>query len=460
MSNIATLSSLKDEEKKEDVPAPADGVHNTGANPPGPIRVASRGPAALKHDEKPKTETFVYHEKQEASLCARHCLNNLLQGPKYTEIDLMQIAEQVKQDEIKLLKATADPKDGGGDAALAQWLANEGNAHVDEAGNFSLPVLERALGTLYNLRVTRWGSSGIKKEWTEKPELLDAFIVNHGAHWFAVRRVNKVWYDLNSLSGCPYLPAQPKQISDFYLSSYIGSLRDSNHSVFVVTGRFPPFFWQQDKLGSWNDPKKILTYAEFEKRKAELMKGNNKNDAQMDAGIAAAIQASLLDSNNNTNQNAASNNNPFAAMSNSDADLAKAIAASLEQEQKKDGPQEMSLDPPIQLPHKSSESLDQSDSDQLLAIKMSLEAELKAEPKKEDPDRIEVAVRWRKGRITRGFLKNHTVKDVVLWLRYETGISKFALVMPPNEVVKDESKELQKLGRRVILTLREQPDTP
>ena len=31
-----------------------------------------------------KMNAFIYHEKQVASLCGQHCLNNLLQGPYFT----------------------------------------------------------------------------------------------------------------------------------------------------------------------------------------------------------------------------------------------------------------------------------------------------------------------------------------------------------------------------------------
>jgi hypothetical protein len=31
---------------------------------------------------------FVYHEKQDSSLCGQHALNTLLQGPYFTAVDL------------------------------------------------------------------------------------------------------------------------------------------------------------------------------------------------------------------------------------------------------------------------------------------------------------------------------------------------------------------------------------
>ena len=38
---------------------------------------------------------FIFHEIQEGSLCAQHCLNSLLQGDYYSAPDLAQIAEQL-----------------------------------------------------------------------------------------------------------------------------------------------------------------------------------------------------------------------------------------------------------------------------------------------------------------------------------------------------------------------------
>uniref|UniRef100_A0A3B5RC72 ubiquitinyl hydrolase 1 n=1 Tax=Xiphophorus maculatus TaxID=8083 RepID=A0A3B5RC72_XIPMA len=41
----------------------------------------------------------IFHEKQEGSLCAQHCLNNLLQGEYFTPVDLSSIAHQLDEEE-------------------------------------------------------------------------------------------------------------------------------------------------------------------------------------------------------------------------------------------------------------------------------------------------------------------------------------------------------------------------
>ncbi len=38
---------------------------------------------------------LLYHEKQVAALCGVHCINSLLQGPIFSEVDLAQVREDV-----------------------------------------------------------------------------------------------------------------------------------------------------------------------------------------------------------------------------------------------------------------------------------------------------------------------------------------------------------------------------
>uniref|UniRef100_A0A673JXW6 ubiquitinyl hydrolase 1 n=1 Tax=Sinocyclocheilus rhinocerous TaxID=307959 RepID=A0A673JXW6_9TELE len=41
----------------------------------------------------------IFHEKQEGSLCAQHCLNNLLQGEYFSPVELSAIAQQLDEEE-------------------------------------------------------------------------------------------------------------------------------------------------------------------------------------------------------------------------------------------------------------------------------------------------------------------------------------------------------------------------
>ena len=48
-------------------------------------------------------DLYVYHEKQEAGLCAVHALNSLLQNAYFNEIDLMNIAKELDEKERQLM---------------------------------------------------------------------------------------------------------------------------------------------------------------------------------------------------------------------------------------------------------------------------------------------------------------------------------------------------------------------
>ncbi|KAB7501657.1 hypothetical protein Anas_06969 [Armadillidium nasatum] len=44
---------------------------------------------------------YIYHEKQEGSLCGQHCLNNLLQDQYFSAVELAEIAQQMDQEETR-----------------------------------------------------------------------------------------------------------------------------------------------------------------------------------------------------------------------------------------------------------------------------------------------------------------------------------------------------------------------
>ena len=54
-------------------------------------------------------------------------------------------------------------------------------------------------------------------------------------HWFSLRKISGQWWNFNSL-----LPA-PQQLSQFYLSAYLATLRDQGYSIFVVHGGLPTY---------------------------------------------------------------------------------------------------------------------------------------------------------------------------------------------------------------------------
>uniref|UniRef100_A0A7S0XME4 ubiquitinyl hydrolase 1 n=1 Tax=Elphidium margaritaceum TaxID=933848 RepID=A0A7S0XME4_9EUKA len=170
----------------------------------------------------------IYHEHQSSQLCARHCLNNLLQGPYFTEFDLSQIALALDKEEQALLT-----QDGDADNGLLEWLKhNQSSQNVSDDGNFSIQVLRRALDNL-SLKIYHFGNEQVSVAQAH-PENETGFICNLQAHWFAIRRIGGQWYNLNSLSGLPETTALPTTISNFYLSAFLSTLQNDGYSIFVV----------------------------------------------------------------------------------------------------------------------------------------------------------------------------------------------------------------------------------
>eukprot|EP00968_Pinguiococcus_pyrenoidosus_P015068 scaffold1384_cov256-Pinguiococcus_pyrenoidosus.AAC.21 len=142
---------------------------------------------------------LIYHERQEASLCGQHCLNNLLGGPYFSGADLADLAAQLDAQERELMLSH------GIETQDALNFLAEDSGNVDESGNFSEQVLRAALERSHNLSLLR-------RSGQESPE---AFVCNHEKHWIALRCVQDQWFDLNSLLD------RPRPISAFYLDAYL-----------------------------------------------------------------------------------------------------------------------------------------------------------------------------------------------------------------------------------------------
>lgn len=58
-----------------------------------------------------------------------------------------------------------------------------------------------------------------------------AFICHSKDHWLAIRKINGIWYNLNSTN---MLPPGPQIISSFYLQAFLESVKQNGYIIFVV----------------------------------------------------------------------------------------------------------------------------------------------------------------------------------------------------------------------------------
>eukprot|EP00419_Tripos_fusus_P056284 CAMPEP_0172812828 /NCGR_PEP_ID=MMETSP1075-20121228/10278_1 /TAXON_ID=2916 /ORGANISM="Ceratium fusus, Strain PA161109" /LENGTH=484 /DNA_ID=CAMNT_0013652427 /DNA_START=44 /DNA_END=1495 /DNA_ORIENTATION=+ len=160
--------------------------------------------------------TYVYHERQLASLCGVHCVNNLLQGPRFGPGDFAEIGVRFDRREKRLLgnrAATTENCDAGADG-----------------GNFSIQVLRVALARAGFKVVPAMHPDGQEMLQRDPARAVGAYLVQQRGHWLALRATDICWWDLDSL-----LP-EPKPLEETVLTQRVWELLCDEGNLFLVCG--------------------------------------------------------------------------------------------------------------------------------------------------------------------------------------------------------------------------------
>ncbi|KAG2325744.1 hypothetical protein Bca4012_040251 [Brassica carinata] len=261
--------------------------------------------------ERTSNGGMLYHEVQEANLCAVHCVNTVLQGPFFSEFDLAAVAADLdgKERQVMLEGGAATGTFAAGD------FFSEESHNVSLGGDFSIQVLQKAL-EVWDLQVIPLNCPDAEPAQID-PELENAFICHLHDHWFSIRKVSGEWYNFDSLL------AAPQHLSKFYLSAFLDSLKGSGWSIFIVKGNFPqecPMSSSSEAsnaFGQWlcpEDAERILKETSSVRSSSSAVenRSNDNVDQQIpyqalsseevrtfsemeDDDLKAAIAASLLD---------------------------------------------------------------------------------------------------------------------------------------------------------------------
>ncbi|KAM4667023.1 ataxin-3 isoform 7-T8 [Amazona ochrocephala] len=162
---------------------------------------------------------------QEGSLCAQHCLNNLLQGEYFSPVELSSIAQQLDEEERMRMA------EGGVSSEEYRTFLQQPSVNMDDSGFFSIQVISNAL-KVWGLELVLFNSPEYQRLGID-PINEKSFICNYKEHWFTVRKLGKQWFNLNSLLMGPEL------ISDTYLALFLAQLQQEGYSIFVVKGDLP-----------------------------------------------------------------------------------------------------------------------------------------------------------------------------------------------------------------------------
>ncbi|NWX12598.1 ATX3 protein, partial [Aegotheles bennettii] len=169
---------------------------------------------------------FSSNVQQEGSLCAQHCLNNLLQGEYFSPVELSSIAQQLDEEERMRMA-----EGGVSSEEYRTFLQQQPSVNMDDSGFFSIQVISNAL-KVWGLELILFNSPEYQRLGID-PINEKSFICNYKEHWFTVRKLGKQWFNLNSLLMGPEL------ISDTYLALFLAQLQQEGYSIFVVKGDLP-----------------------------------------------------------------------------------------------------------------------------------------------------------------------------------------------------------------------------
>lgn len=168
-------------------------------------------------------QQWIYHEKQEAALCGVHAVNSLLQGPYFSAIRFAEIAQALDARERELMFSQ------GVNTPDAIRFAAAESSNVDASGNFSISVLQTAVHEHSGLTLTRWQSGK-----RDDPSTAAGFVLNQSDHWFTLRPVFQIWWNLDSTL------AKPTKVGPTYLSAFLAQMSMSGYTIFEVDGNVPP----------------------------------------------------------------------------------------------------------------------------------------------------------------------------------------------------------------------------
>ncbi|CAL8286718.1 unnamed protein product [Lota lota] len=257
----------------------------------------------------------IFHEKQEGSLCAQHCLNNLLQGEYFTPVDLSSIAHQLDEEERMRMA------EGGMASEEYRTFLQQPSGNMDDSGFFSIQVISNALGV--------WGLELILFNSREYQTLMinpigeKAFICNYKEHWFTIRKLGQQWFNLNSLLTGPEL------ISDTYLALFLAQLQQEGYSIFVIRGNLPECEAEQIlglmKVQQQQRPRLI---GEDEAQSSSGQSGRSVAEGQ--AETAMAVEDEVVDEDEEELKKALLLSKQDMEVEDEEADLRRAIQLSMQ----------------------------------------------------------------------------------------------------------------------------------
>ncbi|KAK1311817.1 hypothetical protein QJS10_CPA07g00058 [Acorus calamus] len=206
---------------------------------------------------------MLYHETHQSKLRVLHCINAVLQGPFFSDQDLIDLASSLSK---------IDP-------TLPSFDDDIDFTHIISLGGpFSLKVLKAALEV--------WGLQIVPME--PALDLENAFVCHSLGQWVCVRRVGGEWYSFDGARDVPERLPGPS------LAVHLIDLLNDSWTVYAVRGD-PPSECpdSSNRYGKWVPPED----AQGAKKSPEEMSSSPERFGSRgyEEDLIAAISASLWD---------------------------------------------------------------------------------------------------------------------------------------------------------------------
>jgi ataxin-3 len=126
----------------------------------------------------------------------------------------------------------------------------------------------------------------------------NAYICHSIDHWIAIRKIDGVWYNLNSTN---IMPPGPQIISNFYLNSFLDSIKSIGYRIFVIRGNSLPLPNKSSNSSNIRPNQHYISVHDIEK----FHKDNKNRKLNMSGAdereLEEALKKSLLEYNKKGN---------------------------------------------------------------------------------------------------------------------------------------------------------------
>lgn len=109
---------------------------------------------------------------------------------------------------------------------------------MQDMGDFNIEVLQLALQNKgFNIEMIYLQNPSVNTNTMAHD--FSGIVINSGDHWFAIRKVHDMWWNLNSLNKESEMGPGPEMIGEIGLHAFLLTFANIGHTVLLLKGKLP-----------------------------------------------------------------------------------------------------------------------------------------------------------------------------------------------------------------------------